>query len=191
MAKKPILPLVTGFKGLLSIQDRITAATPPAKLEYLRGVNMFVHHVATNPFAVQALAFNVANHNNSENVWHFGQVVNMATRSGRACIGRSVTQGSEGAISNAETTSVGSGSGSNDVIVIACESIEQGTDAYPISFTRGIDVASKGYNASPSTPQDRQYEIAEALAPALEKFTLNRGHSWGMIVYPSNDMSGL
>ena len=186
---KAVIPLISGFKSLLAIYDRIEAATPPAKLEYLRGVNIFVHHVATNPYAPTCLNMDTANSNSG--TWHFAQMVNIASRSGRACVGRSVTAGTTGDIANAETYSSSSGATSNDAILIACETINEGTDAYPITYKRGIDIATEGYDASPSTPMDRQYELATALAPALEKFSLNRGHSWGMLVTCTGDMSGL
>tara|TARA_Y100001963_G_C6664308_1_gene392000 strand:+ start:327 stop:893 length:567 start_codon:yes stop_codon:yes gene_type:complete len=186
---KAVIPLIAGFKAIMGIADRIQAATPPAKLEYLRGVNIFVHHVATNPYVPTCLNMNTANSNSG--TWHFAQMVNIASRSGRACVGRSVTAGTTGAISNAETYSSSSGSTSNDAIVIACESINEGTDAYPITYKRGIDIATEGYDATPSQAMDRQYEIATALAPALEKFSLNRGHSWGMLITCTGDMSAL
>tara|TARA_R110000824_G_scaffold18298_1_gene72713 strand:+ start:2317 stop:2886 length:570 start_codon:yes stop_codon:yes gene_type:complete len=189
MALKPVIPTIAPFKGILSIADRLKGATPPAKLEYLRGCNIVVHHAATNPYAVTCLNLNAANANGS--AWNFAQMINTGARSGRACIGRSVTPFTEGTIANSETYGESSGSTSNDKIIIACESIDEGTEVYPITWKRGIDVASEGYDASPSAAQDRQYELTTGLAPRLEKFTLTRGHSWGMIIYQTGDMSGL
>ena len=192
MGLKPVIAMVAPFKGILATNiDRIKAPTPPAKIEYLRGVNIFVHHCATNPWCVTALNFNATDHNNSESQRHFAQGVNIASKSGRACVGRSATFGTEGSLASAETYSNSSGSTSNDKIVIGCESIDEGTDAFPTTWKRGIDVATEGFNASPGAPQDRQYELTTALAPRLEYFTLNRGHSWGMIIYQTSDMSGL
>lgn len=186
---KAVIPLIAGFKALLSISDRIQAATPPAKLEYLRGVNVFVHHVATNPYVPTCLNMDTANSNSG--TWHFAQMINTAARSGRACVGRSVTLGSTGDLANAETYGETSGASSNDKILIACESIGEGTDTYPITNKRGIDIATAGYDASPSQAMDRQYELPIALRPSLEKFSLNRGHSWGMLVSVTSDMSAL
>ena len=192
MGLKPVIPITAPFKGILSNSiDRIKGPTPPAKIEYLRGVNLFVHHCATNPYCVTALNFNAADHNNSESQRHMAQVINIAAKSGRACIGRAVTFGTAGSITNAETYSDASGATANDKIVIPCEAVDEGTEAFPITWKRGIDVATEGFDATPAAPMDRQYELTTALAPRVEYFTLNRGHSWGMILYTTSDMSGL